>query len=173
MRRTRTPEQIVTNALSELAPARALREQCKSDIEEALIDIEMDGAEPKPYSKNTKGVVRALRASLKKAQLLHDKLKKLDDYGIMWPLDLRERIEFYDEWLAGKPESEHRTSLRQKVAVKEARALVIKYSKNKKKDYSVTRGNKWWKLSAILLGDPDVDLFRHMRALTRPQTVSK
>ena len=27
-----------------------------------------------------------------------------------------------------------------------------------------TRGGRWWRLSAILYGDPAADLFRHMRA---------
>jgi hypothetical protein len=171
-----TPEQkqAVTNALVVLAPAQATRDQCRSDIEDALENVDWEGVEPKPYSKKTKLVVAALVASLMKARNLHIKLEPLDDYGIMSPLDLRhlnEQIAFYEEWLAERPDGPHRKSAKQKAAVKEARALVMKYCK-KKKEYFGRRKNKWWKLSAILFGDPQPDLFRHMRAFkNRPDPV--
>jgi hypothetical protein len=155
-----THDQQVRQALIVLK--QAAHSQCESDIEEALQDIMMDGVDPKPYSKNTKLVVVPLLASLKKTQSLYDKLLPLDDYGLMMPLDLSEHIALYEEWRDERSDKRSRSAPKQKAAVKEARALVLKYCKSKK-EHSKTRGNAWYKLSAILAGDDQSDLFNHMR----------
>jgi hypothetical protein len=157
-----THDQQVRQALNVLKPPQDAHAQCESDIEEALQDIMMDGVEAKPYSKNTKAVVAPLLASLTKTQSLYDKLLPLDDYGLMMPLDLSEHIALYKEWLDESSDKRSRSAPKQKAAVKEARALVLKYCKSKK-EHSKKRGNDWHKLSAILVGDDQLDLFNHMR----------
>jgi hypothetical protein len=168
-----THDQQVTNALALLAPKAAEHGQCNRDVEAALMDIMSNGVDPKPYSRDTKDVVRPLIAALTRARDLHKKLVPLDDYGIVSPLDLENlngQIAFYEEWRDERPDSLHRTSPKQQAAVKEAHALVLKYCG--KQFARATRKNKWWKLSAILFGDDQHDLLRHMRAFkNRPDPV--
>lgn len=166
-----TREKQIKLALDELKPLQDAHAQCKRDIDDALDAIEWNGLNPKPYSTKTKNVVKQLVAALTRARNLHNQLVPLDDYGIVSPLDLENlngQIAFYEEWRDERPDSLYRTSFKQQAAVKEARALILKYCEGNKKDYSATRKNKWWRLSAILFGKK-IDLLRHMRALkSRP-----
>ena len=119
--------------------------------------------------------MKPLLAALRKSQNLYNQLFAIDDahaHELMRDApDLNVHIATYQEWWTERPGQPRRAAVKQRCAVKEARALVMKYCK-KKKEYSRKRKNKWWKLSAILFGDPQPDLFRHMRTFkNRPDPV--
>jgi hypothetical protein len=166
-----THNQQVRSALTVLDPAQDAHAQCRSDIEEALDDIEWGSVVPKPNNKDIRDVLKQLIPALKKSQNLFNALSKLDDAHahecMIGPLDLRSDIAALEKWYSEPTEKPRRTSYKQKAAVKEAHALVLKYCK-RKQDRSIRRGkNAWYRLSAILAGDPQLDLFNHMRAMKR------
>jgi hypothetical protein len=163
-----THTQQVRRALKELAPAGNERAQCAAAIEDALEEIEFDALVLVAQKKETRRLVAQLYGALRKCQSLHKALMRLDAKcgGIVAPLDLSEEIACYEEWLAEPTERSGDRALRQKSAVKHARALVVKY-RPRKQDYTLTRRNAWHRLSAILAGDKKLDLFNHMRASER------
>ncbi|MEI9805357.1 MAG: hypothetical protein WDN48_14200 [Pseudolabrys sp.] len=145
---------------------QAAHSQCKSDIEDALDNIEWDGLDPKPNSKQVREAVKRLLKQLEDCKREYEALHKLDcahAHELMRGApDLDVHIATYKEWLSERPGQPRRSAAKQMCAVKEARTLVLKYCKSEK-DHSTTRGNAWHKLSAILAGDDQLDLFNHMR----------
>lgn len=163
-----THEQQVRKALNELKPSQDTKALCKTDIEAALDTIEWDGLDPKPNSKKIRVAVRRLLNRLEQCKSEYEKLQKLDHahaHELMRGApDLDVHIETYKEWLSEDSPPPRKSAAKQKAAVKEARALVLKFCK-RKQDASATRKNAWHRLAAILAGDDQLDLFNHMREL--------
>jgi hypothetical protein len=144
-------EPHIRAALKLLAPERRFRDECGSDIDEAITVIEVNTAVDKKETRALKSLQSALvRASaLARAAGLRGDLVK-------------NQIALCNRLLAQPP---WRPPSRQAEAVKEAIHLISKW--NRKAPTGVTRGSKWHKLSAILYGDAKIDLFNHMRAYRR------
>ena len=162
-----THDQQMRQALNVLKPPQDAHAQCESDIEAALDVIEWDGLDPRPNSAKIRKVVKPLLAALQRCKYAYNALFAIDEahaHELMRDApDLNVHIATYQEWLSERPGKPRRAAVKQRCAVKEAHALVLKYCKSKK-EHSKTRDNAWHKLSAILVGDDKLDLFNHMRA---------
>jgi hypothetical protein len=164
-----TREEQVRAALVVLSPTKDEREKCIEDIELALAEVEDDSLDPRPNSKKIRAAVKQLHAALRNCQIKFKGLHRFDEahaYELMMvPLDLNDHIAACKEWIDDEVKPRRRAA-KQKSAVAHARALVRQYRKEKK-ERTVRRGNAWHQLSAVLAGDPQLDLFRHMRDINR------
>ena len=151
-----TRDQQVRKALKVLAPSAAERAECVDEIKSAIEDEVECSDWPTPNSKKVRQAIKKYLQTLRRAQIAHKELFKLDliTGGALAPLppSIIEEIEFCEEWLKEPTDPPRRTAYKQRAAVKEARTLVLKYCKQKK-DATQTKGNKWHSLSAILFGD--------------------
>jgi hypothetical protein len=164
-----THEQQIRAALDLLGPRVNHKDDLRSDIEAALIGIEMATPEYNIGSKHNKRQFKKIITALKRAQ----------DGANQLPLEMRliltgepssaawlkEYIQEAERWLAAPTAPPRRTGHKQRNAVGEASYLLAKYGL----PIWATRKGLWHKLSAILFGDQKADLFRHMLAISAPR----
>jgi hypothetical protein len=169
-----TPEQQVKKALRILAPAESVRKKCDEDVCWALEEITVAALEEifKPQGKEVRAAVKRYVVALRRCQAAFNALYRLDliTGGAVAPRNYREDIASYEAWLDEAPDKPRRIAHKNRASVQEARKLIIKYCSEK--DLSLTRRSKWHRLSAVLAGDEDVDLFNIMLKI-RPNQVSK
>ena len=155
-----TRDQQVREALRVIEPAQDDRARVADDIEDALniIAVGCSNAEAaKPLTGQDRKMLKQLLATLERSKKIAENLAKHDDEW-SYPLALCEDIAHCKRRLSKKT---HRTAYRHRYAVQEARDIVPKYCGWE--EARVTRGNKWHRLSAVLAGDPKLDLLYAMR----------
>lgn len=160
------PKQQIKAALAILAPPRRLHVAVREEVEYVIAEFGVicrNKEAAKPPSGQIRKKLRSIRASLQKSQNIANELSQLDIRWALFRLDLHEAIARCDRQLREPAGPKRRSADREKFAVHYARYLIAEFGD--KKDLAVTRGNKWHKLSAVLLGDEGANLYRHMRAL--------
>jgi hypothetical protein len=163
-----TREQQIRAALRLLGPLVDHKDDLRSDIEAALIGIEM--ADPgRLINKHDKRQLKKIIAALKRARDGADQLPwemrfilTREPASVAW---LGEYIQLAERWLAEPTAPPRRTGHKQRNAVGEASYLLAKYGL----PIWATRKGLWHQLSAILFGDLKADLFRHMLAVSAPR----
>jgi hypothetical protein len=159
----------VDAALEALMPVTRKRTAAKRDIEHAinLIDEAVTSGMDARRPRQSRKILNELIKTLARCEKLSRDLAKEHSEWKKNPLDLGVHIERCAEELAlSKSQKPRRTAPKQKLAVVMARDLIAKYRRDKKAA-ALTRHGTWYRLSAILAGNPQLDLFRHMRSVDR------
>jgi hypothetical protein len=159
-------KKVVKDALQILNPKPAEREQCLENIKDAFDLIEHSGLFFMPRSKKTKEAVAELLAALIRAQAAKAKLPWVEARLVEIACDFKTGIAFCEN------EQKHTSlpksgppSYRQQQAVKTAYYLVQLWLVQKRGIYqatSLSKQSEWFKLSAILFGDKNINLLAHM-----------
>jgi hypothetical protein len=162
-----TREEQIAAALKVLAPAlrsAADRVAARERIDDLLNTMGMRVAYAEAFqqlrSQAKRRALATFAAALRRADVAHRRLTEgLNFVGLdslNFPV-LQPHIATAEELLRAKPLK--RGPYRQQLAVKCARDLLTNYDLPVK----TTRKGSWHRLAAILFGDKDYDLFRHMR----------
>jgi hypothetical protein len=164
-----TREQQIRAALRLLGPRIDHKDDLRSDIEAALVSIEMADPGHPLGTKHNKQQLKKISAALQRAQAAADQLPfemrfilTREPPSVAW---LEEYIQLAEQWLAEPTAPPGRPGHKQRNTVIEASYLLAKYSL----PIWATRKGLWHKLSAILFGDLKADLFRHMLAVSAPR----
>jgi hypothetical protein len=162
-----TRAQQIEAALKLISPPPGRRDQCGGNIADALdIMVDWDGVANVWRARGSKAAHKARRTYYRALRRLQVADKALRAAGGQVPgcLDLTtiERAikatgprRYQVRYRAGGP--------KQEAAVLLACELLTEWWG--KEFVTTTRKGPWWRLSAILYGDPAYDLFRHLRAL--------
>jgi hypothetical protein len=164
---------VVKDALQILNPKPAEREQCLENIKDAFDLIEHSGLFFMPRSKKTKEAVAELLAALIRAQAAKAKLPWVEARLVEIACDFKTGIAFCEN------EQKH-TSLpksgppshRQQLAVQTAYYLAQLWLVQKRGIYqatSLSKQSEWYKLSAILFGNKNINLLAHMSRYQKGQ----
>jgi len=163
-----TREQQIVAAVRVFAPAlrtEADYARCRADIDDALNIIDVEIAKEDVgiawRSKESRRAVAAFAKALKRAEAAYNALPELVRHGWFQDLDLNPIIAKVEGWSgfsekAGPP---RRKAHKQRAAAREAWRLLWEYGLSQK----ARRGSHWHRLTAILYGDKQADLFRHLR----------
>jgi hypothetical protein len=160
-----TPQQQIRAALKILKPSRRLRNSVMEEVKLSLAEIDAQARHAKPMSKQQRLVTARLLHALRRSAVLARGLSKDDPYWSLFPAIAPAAIAHCERVLCKLPAAKHRATDQQTLAVAHARFLISEFGDQK--DLALTRGNGWHALAAILYGDGDIDLFRHMRSLKK------
>jgi hypothetical protein len=161
----RDREKQVKKALDVLQPSRLKRAAAKKEIEDGLYLIDLGVAEGRDmaYSNQSRKVLKKLITMLENCEkLAGNTLSKQYSDWAKKPLNLSEQIKRCQEALKFRMPPK-RTAFREKFAVDLAYILLYRYRPDDEKAAARTRGGIFYRLSAILAGDDQKDLFNHMR----------
>ncbi|MCK1307850.1 MULTISPECIES: hypothetical protein [unclassified Bradyrhizobium] len=166
----------IQKALHILRPNPAERATCRTTIRHAIGTVNRAEEEQRirsPRSKDSERAVKRLAEALNRAKVAYNDLPPLQQIHFDKAFDLQGAIEFCDdltfEWKK-VPMPQGRASHRQQAAVDVAFKLTEYWLVKKlrlREAITLTRKNAWHQLSAILFGDPKIDLLTHMTRYLR------
>jgi len=151
-----TSPEDVGAALKLLAPAPRYRAAAQEDIEKSIFVIRILSVhmyDASHLSKSRRIATRRLLDALWRAQVAA-RLARL-------PVKLEDDIARCEKQLARPVRPQRRVAYKQSAAGQAAYNLISKFGD--RKQLRATRRNAWHRLAAILYGDPQIDLFNHMR----------
>ena len=161
-----TREQQISAALLLLGNAGCDKTYIVSEIEMAIDTIGVLAASQSTLpSKAQRLATRQLLHALRRSVVAAKRLAKLDIRWALFPIDLSAFIARCERELIRPARAPVRTAHKQKLAVKEALGLLLKYGTQR--DVRISRNSRWHQLAAVLFGNTEADLFRHMRACSR------
>lgn len=164
-----TRDQQIRAALTLLAPKAVHRAACRDHIEAALDQIEMQLAGGRQPTKAQRRLVSSYLRLLERVD--HQRGLLNFHWFVVGAFDdsqkfIAGQIKRAEEFLDVYKRPQHRTAEHQRLAVKQAGQLCGIWGRQRP---THTKGGQWHKLAAILLGDPSLDLSRHMTKATAPE----
>ncbi len=175
-----TRAQQIDTALKVLAPPRYKRKHCRSNIEYMLDDVQaFSGTSAELRATRSKRTARAWRSyhlAVVRLRATHIALLATGWGGFIELADIERAIQKTtpEECDVRRRAQEMWASLgglEQKRAVENAYDLLTQWRGDEK--LVTTRRGKWWRLAAILYGEPDADLFRYLRTFAKYGGVKK